>query len=225
MTVLQVKARQTTAEELVSEGADAFVKGFRNGSISVVDFVAGLSAAGRVFIANAGTVTTPITFGAGTIDEAEFDLHVAVPANKVIIPLEIQLHMEAFGTTAIFEYLAAWGTGSTVGAGTSITPRNTNLQSSDASACTITAAATTTSGVALANDREFWRGGVQKIITVGTVTEEGSKEESKYMWSWKDSGVLHLVGPSAQLGIFAAAQAGTGFIIFTYAETPSTWWV
>ncbi len=219
MALIKVKARQTTGIERVSEGQDVYLKAFRDGTLTVADLIAAWSFEGKVFCANAGTITTPITFGAGSIDSGEYDLHVSVPSDKVIFPLSLRIKMEAYGTTAIFETMACYGTGSTCGAGTTITPVNVNTGSSNASSCTITAAATTTSGVAFTGKYvEFFRDGLQKVATTATGDDDSARSGETFPWYAKNEGIMRQVGPSAQLAVFAAAQAGTGFIIFEYAE-------
>jgi hypothetical protein len=65
---------------------------------------------------------------------------------------------------------------------------------------------------------EFWRGGSQKTVTRATVTE-ALQDPMNFNWSWKDDGVLRV---DAQLAIYAASQAGTGFIVLTLAAIPTS---
>ncbi len=221
MALIKAKGQQTTSVSRGSEGADVYLKALRSGELTVADMIAALSLEGRIFTANAGTATTPITFGAGGLSTTEFDLHVAVPASSVIIPLELRVYMEVFGTALLLEVAMISGKGSTVGAGTAITPVSSNTNSGRISACTVTAASTTTSGVYFTSEeKEIYRDGATLSITVATVGQ--IRTPTTYIWKAKDSGILDVVGPSAQLAVFAASQAGTGFISLKYAELPAT---
>lgn len=217
MALLKGKARQSTAVETVGEGVDVYLKALRDGSMSAADVVTGWSLEGRVFTINAGTVTTPITFGAGDITETEHDCLVTANSGFQLVPLSIQLCMEAYGTTAIFQYMAKVGAGATAGAGTSVTPECTNRAIDRGSSATCTVAATVTSGVGMTSGHEFWRGGSQKTVTRATVTE-ALQDPMNFYWSWKNDGILHV---GSQIAIYAASQAGTGFIVLTYAEIPT----
>lgn len=218
MAVIKGVARQSSSVSRAAEGGENYLKMLRDGSISVADMVAAWGLEGRIFTLNAGSVTTPITFGAGSITETEYDVYLKANSGFQIVPLSIQLQMEAYGTTALFEAMAKLGAGGTVGAGTSVTPVCTNTQVNRGPSCTCTVAATATSGVALTSGFEFWRVGSQKTVTRATVTEV-LQDPMRFTWSWKDSGVLN-VGP--ELALYASAQAGTGFFIVTYAELPTS---
>lgn len=201
-----------------SEGADKYLRMLKDGTVSIADWVAMLGLEGRCFGVNVGSVATPATFGAGALAATEFDLHVSVPSTVYIIPLSIRLKMAAFGTDAIFEAMACYGTGSTTGAGTTSTVYNLNRRSSLVTACTVTQEATATSGVAITGT-EFWRDGIQKAITQATAATTIVQLQT-FKWSFAEEGILHVVAPSGQLGMFAASEAGTGYIIFKWAEIP-----
>ncbi len=221
MAVIKGNARQTTSVERKSEGAEVYMRMLRDGTVGVADWIALLSLEGRVITANAGTATTPITFGAGGLDTTEFDLHVAVPSGAVIIPLELMVSFDTVGTALLLEVVMTSGKGSTAGAGTTITPVSSNPNTGFVSACTVTAASTATSGVYPTSEvDEIFHGGRQLAIDIATVGQ--IREQETWRWFAKDSGILKVVGPSAQLVVFAAAQAGTGFITLKYAELPST---
>ncbi len=221
MAVIKGTARQTTSVERVSEGAEAYLKMLRDGTVGIADLIAQWSLEGRIFTANSGTATSPATFGAGGLDTTEFDLHIAVPSSKVIIPLELIVNMEAYGTASLCEICMISGTGSTTGAGTAITPISSNVNAGITSACTIVASPTATSGVYFtSNVKEIYRSGVQLAITIATVAQ--IRIPDKFYWRAMDSGILDVVGPTQQLAVYAAAQAGTGMIALKYAELPST---
>ncbi len=222
MALTKAKGRQTTSVGAVSEGADVYLKALRDGTLTMADWTAALSLEGRIFTANVGSATTPATFGSGGLDTAEFDLHIAVPASVVIIPLSLLITMEAYGTILLFEACLISGKGSTCGAGTAITPVSSNTNAGITSACTVTSVATATSGVYMTTEvKEIWRANIQGIsLTKATNSGGQAALPDTFFWRAKDDGILDVVGPSAQLAVFAASQAGTGMIILKYAELP-----
>lgn len=206
-----------TADDVYSKA-----EGTRDGAMWTADWVLARSQEGRVFIANAGTGTSPITFGAGTLDLTEFDLFVSVPSGTTIGILELEVYMEAYGTDQIVEIIGKTGTSGVTGAGTSITPTNIRTDAPVTSNCTVTAAATATSGTAITG-AEFFRDGHNRAKTITTFGSTGGATlQKKFRWNHKDAGYLPIVVGAGQVGIFASAQAGTGFIKLVYVEIPST---
>ena len=198
-------------------------QGTRDGALWTADWVLARCAEGRVFVANAGTVTAPITFGAGDISEAEMDLFISVPSGTTIGILDVVISVEAWGTSGIAQAMAKTGTGATVGAGTSVTPRNLRSDAPFTSNCTITAAATTTSGIALTGP-EFFRDGHIVAVTPATAGASGGTLKTKFAWNHKDAGYIPIVVGATGTGcaVYCAYVAGTGFITVTYVEIPST---
>jgi len=203
---------------------DAFskIQGTRDGAPFSADWVLARCLEGRVFVANSGTVTSPASFGAGSIAEQEMDLFISVPSGTTIGILEVAIKMETFGTDAIFECMAKTGTGGTVGVGTSVTPRNLRSDAPVTSLCTITGSATTSSGVALTGV-EFFRDGLARAKTITTFGSTATLKQ-KFVWNHKDAGYVPVVvgGTGTGCAVYAAAQAGTGFITVTYVEVPSS---
>ncbi len=208
-------------DTFTADDAYSKVQGTRDGAPFSADWVLARCLEGRVFCANAGTATSPITFGAGTIDTTEFDLHLAVPSGTTVGILNIDVFLEVTGTNAILEGMAVSGTGSTCGAGTTITPKNLRSDAPFTSNCTITAAATLTSGVAITGS-EFFRFGYNKIETVTSAGDSGGTLSRLFTWNHKDAGYMPILVGAAQLGVFCGAQAGQGFIKVIYVEVPST---
>ena len=66
--VTGIQPDTTTADDIYQK-----TQGTRDGAIWTADWVLARCAEGRVFVANAGTVTTPVTFGAGDIDADGID--------------------------------------------------------------------------------------------------------------------------------------------------------
>ena len=211
-----------TPKRVTSDDKQLNVQGTRDGAIYTADWLMARSIEGRVFTVNGGTLTTPITFGAGTIDSTEPDLHGAVDATSAVIPLEISIVMEAFGTDALFEAMAAIGTGGAAGTDTAVTatslrtdaPINSITVWGDASAADATYSTT--------NVSEIFRTGLQKVATVGTGDDDSSRTPAVYTWRAKNAGIYPVLVGASQLQVYAAAQAGTGFVSCTYVEVPVT---
>jgi len=213
----------TGVQPAAYDGDDRYskIQGTRDGAIFTQDWVLARIAEGRGFVANAGTATAPITFGAGSIDTTEFDLHVSVPSGTTIIPIELVIKVEAWGTSAIAECMAVAGTGSTCGAGTSVTPAKLRTDGAFSSNCTVTSAATATSGVAITG-AEFFRDGHIVAVTPATAGASGGTLATKFRWSYLNTGYAPIVVGAGQVGVFMSAQAGTGFISLFYVEVPSS---
>ena len=202
------------------------IQGTRDGAIFGMDWALARSFEGRVYCANGGTVTTPITFGAGSIDSTEPDFFISVPDGTTIVPLEIRVKMEAYGTTAIFELMAAVGTGGSAGTDTDLVAGTTicNLRSDapNASLCSIGVASNAGATYMTTNISEFWREGCTKVATVSTGDDDSSRLGETWVWNAKEKGFAPVLIGASQLMVFAASEAGTGFITVIYAEFPST---
>jgi len=219
MAVIKGTARQTSSIQSVGEGVEVYLRMLRDGTVGIADLIALWSLEGRVFTCNSGTGTSKVTFGGGTLDLTEHDLHVAVPSSVVIIPLELRIFFETWGTVQINENVLLKGTGSVAGTGTAITPKSSNENAGLSSACTVTGSCAT--GTAFtAVDIEIWRQSQQRVVSVATVTDAINYAPQNFKWTALESGCLQVVGPSEQCAVFASAQAGDGFITFKYAELP-----
>jgi hypothetical protein len=179
-----------------------------------------------VFVGNAGTATAPLTFGAGSIDTTEPDFDLLLPAGSavMVVPLQILVHMETFGTDALFEGMASFGLGGAQGTDTDVTPICLRPdRPAGGSVCTIGAAADAGATYMTQNVAEIFRFGIEKVATVGTGDDDSNRLGDTYLWTARGSGIYpHLVASSlaARLNVFASAQAGTGFIQVMWAELP-----
>lgn len=185
-----------------------------------------LVADGRCFVANGGTGTTPITF-AGAFDATAPDMYIRVPVGTTIIPLRIQVIFDAVGTEATMEIIGlASNTGDASATGTAITAYNMRIDNPRSTACTITAAVDA-SGVdtpATGQFYEFWR--FARPLTDTVATGENDRWPLVFDWSaFRDGPAPVIVGTNsaggACLAVYAASQAGTGFITVEWAELPS----
>ena len=228
MAVIKGKARQTSSIEQVSEGAEQFARMMRDGSLTVQNWLLSKVRQGKVFCANGGSATTPATF-AGAYDADAPDLYVYVPYGTTITPVYLMVKYEAVGTESEMEVIAlASNTGdssATVTGGAAITIRNMRADNPFASLCTasygVDAAGITDPNAG--NYVEFWRRGHPLKDT--SATGENDRNEQVYEWN-AGSGLVPptIVGAAASgscLAVYAASQAGTGFITAIWVEEAS----
>jgi hypothetical protein len=229
MAILKAKARQSTAVTREPEGEDVYLRALRDGSLSTVDFFTAMALEGRCFMANAGTATTPIAFGAGStgIVTTEADLLVVVPNGTTIIPISLVIYNEAYGTNAIYECLAAYGSGGTTTQptnATAVTPVNLRSDSPRGTSCTLWKSGDAAGATYITtNIVEFFRDGLQSAITKATaVANVANADQFRFSWSAVETGVVPIIVGSQQLFVFSQAQEATGFIQFCYCELPSS---
>src|SRR3990167_5712869 len=203
--------RSVTPNRGTSDDSMGIARATRDGSLFSADWLLGLAMEGRIFNATGGSATTPITFGAGAIDTTEPDLYVIVPDGTAIIPLEIRVYMEAFGTSAQFECMAACGTGGSTSAptgGTLVTSTNRRTDAPNTSNCTIYSNVDASGATYMTtNVSEFWRDGQQFAITktAGSATA-AALDPFLFVWKYSDSMAPPVLMGASQLAIFAASQ-------------------
>ena len=161
-----------------------------------------LAAEGRLFVANRGTITTPIVLTSATIVDLRPDLVIRVPTGTTIFPLKIEVHFE---TTGVGNHeVMARGCANDVGAGTStaVTPVNMHPSSGRGTAC-IVARDYTADCAAPTTPFEFYRDGYPSDPDVaGSV--------SRFTWSYmKDGGAPCLRGPASLLFQIGGTIAGS----------------
>ena len=195
----------------------------RDGAVFTSDWLTGLAMEGRVYVAQGGSATTPITFGAGSIDVTEPDLDISVPAGTLVIPLSIQVVFETFGTTLLLEGMASIGRGGAQGTGTAVTPTSLRVDAPSTSGVTVLAAGEADATNHTANATEFWRFGKNKTVDIATADDDSTDVQTRFEWSAVKTGIwpiLYSASAASRLTVFAGAQAGTGFITVVYAELP-----
>ncbi|MFA6270637.1 MAG: hypothetical protein WC657_05540 [Candidatus Paceibacterota bacterium] len=145
-----------------------------------------------------------------------------MPTGTTIIPIELMIYFEAFGTTAQSEVNATIGSGgSYTSGGTAMTPSNLRVDKPYSSAVTAYNLSTVTG--ATTNVTEFYRDGEQFAITktAGSATVAVS-DPHRFTWSIKDAFVAPIgVGP-CQVAVNQGSQAGTGFGYIKWVEVPTS---
>ncbi len=223
---LQLKKGVTSVPRETADGTFMPARGNRDGALFTADWVMGLALEGRVFCANAGTYTTPISMSEGSaIDNTEIDFLVEVPNGTTVIPISIDIYFEVFGSNGALEIMASLGTGGTFAytGGSAVTPTNMRADAPHKSGCTIyTGMNNAVCTYHTVNVSEFWRDGAQKAVTKTTATNSISNwDRVVYSWSLKDKLAPPVAVGACDISIFMSGQAPTAFVTFIYAELPT----
>lgn len=215
----------SAGERTDNDTALATLKLHRDGALFTSAWTMGLAMEGRVYVGNLGTATGPATFSdSDTISTTEVDFDLLVPPGTVVLPLEIRVYNEAYGTALQFECMASTGTGGVQAAGTTVTPRNLRADAPHASVCDVRGATASGGTYMTANVAEFWRDGQQFAITKtdGAVALTAA-DPYIHIWRWSDAlvpPILYSSTAESRLTVFASSQVGTGFITVIWAELP-----
>ena len=226
MANIRALRAQTSSIARGAEGGFGDVRGLRDGALVMAPWTLALALEGRVFVANAGTGTSPVTF-AGAYDANGPDVHLNVPAGTTILPLYIGVNFDAVGTEATMEIIGlASNTGDASATGTASSIFNMRTDAPRLSGCTFTGAVDA-AGVTdpnAGNFYEFWH--ESRPLTDTVATSENDRIGLVFEWSTARDGLPPvIVGNGAEgscLVVYAASNAGTGFITVVWAEIPST---
>lgn len=206
-----------------SDGGTMDLRCARDGVLFTAPWLLAMAMEGRMYCAGAGSITTAITWEAtAACDMTKAAVMVDVPSGTTIIPVSIQLQMEAFGTNAIFECAAHIGSGGITAGGTAVTVTNLRSDAPDTTECTVTSDLTGATALTT-NICEFWRDGLQSAITKATaVNNIANKDDFKFVWTLTESSAFPIVIGAGQLFVTQGSQAGTGFCKVVWIEIPST---
>jgi len=202
--------------------ADVNAQSTVDGSLLTASWIQQKVLEGRVFCAQAGLLTTAITWTAtATNDQTKPAMFLHVPDGTTVIPLEISMYFEAYGTNAQAELEAITGTGGVSAGGTAMTITNMRSDANVTSLCTATS--DITGGTACtANVNAFWRDGQQFAITKTTAKADASiYDPNKFVWRHSDSLVAPVCKGASQLMVTQGSQAGTGFGKIIFVELPT----
>jgi len=221
MAIIKAKANQTTGVAAVAEGSDVYLRAMRDGTLINAEWIMSQALRGRLFCAQAGLLTTPITWTAtATNDQTKPAMFLDVPDGTTIIPLEISLYMEAHGTDALFECAFLCGTGGVSAGGTAMTI--TNMRTDAPFKSNVTGTSDITGGTACTtNISSFFASGVQLITTIATSDDASMRNPDLYVWRYSDGLYAPIVKGAAQLMVTQGSQAGTGFGKIIFVELPS----
>lgn len=208
------------------DGGYKVAQGFREGSISFVQFHERMAAAGRVMSANFGTVVTQLTFLAQAANRP--DAWIRVPSGTTIIPLKAGFTLGAMaGTVTTIDIRQCENDiGNGTSSAASVGPQNLRTDAIGKGAGAGTAGNCTARQLATADTTAE-----TNPITLYKVVKTRADEAAADLIS----GINHisremmgnpwLVGPATwEAFIWATTTQATGYGVMTWIETPSTWW-
>jgi hypothetical protein len=134
MSASELIAR-TINKDPVGNGTPRTVLGTRDGALYTCEYILNKAMEAKIFTAQLGTLTTPVTFRVGA-DADQPEMVIDVPAGVVIVPVHIEVHLEdAAGTDT---EVIAQANPALCGAGTSTLGAllSTRIGSGVSSACT-----------------------------------------------------------------------------------------
>ena len=225
MSDIRLVTGSSTVTRVTSDGANLRVQGTRDGAIFTADWFLARALEGRMFGANAGTGTTPVTF-AGAYDADGMDFHLHVPQGTTVIPVSITAVYDAVGTESTMEIIGlASNTGDGSVTGTASTIYNMRMDAPYSSLCTATGAvdAAGATDPNAGNFIEFWRR--QRPLTDTVASGENDRHELRFNYSAATEGPPPVIVGSGDSGsclaVYCTAQAGTGFLTVVWVEVPS----
>ena len=211
---LQVDVRQADVTRATADGVGTkAMRGLRDGSLSMADFLEVMIMEGRGYVANMGSVTTPLTFLATAANRP--DAWLRVPSGTAILPLAVETILEsAAGTATEIDIRMAQND---IGNGTS--------------------SAATVGPLPLRSDAPRTSNVTPRQLATGDTTAETNPVSLHrrcfplaqatglvpYEDFWTPRPMAILVGP-ATLEVFIAGTTNqaTGFVLFRWLELPST---
>ncbi len=205
-----------------ADGGYKVAQGFREGSMSFVDFTNKMAAAGRVFNANFGTVATQLTFLAQAANRPDF--WIRVPSSTTIIPVACNIALGAMaGTvTTIDMRIASNDIGNGTSSAASIGPLNMRTDQplaggGAAGNCTARQLATADT-TAETSPQTIWK-------NVAIRADDAGGPQQDWHTTRDQMGYPFLVGAGTwECFIWATTTQATGYATMTWIETPSTWW-
>jgi hypothetical protein len=201
----------TTGKAVVSNNQRIQQTGTRDGAAYSCEYILGKAIEGKLFTAQLGTLTTPVTFRVAA-DADQPEMTIDVPLGTTIIPVSMRVHLEDSAGTdneiVVQANPALCGAGTST-AGTVLAHR---LNSGLTSACIYRY---TYSGNCTlpANVVEFWRDGNAFADSIGG---------RMYEWNLQSGAPVVLVGPaSIVVYIDGTGTAPAGYAKVTWMEFAS----
>lgn len=201
------------------QGTNTYVdaKGAPDGSLVTMSFLQSLSLAGKIFFANVGSATTPVTLDAAYAN-TDPDISIDVPDGTSIIPIRITAIYEAFGTDAVVETSTlVTKTLGVASAGTAFVPINMRTRAAGGSRCAVYVGPTVTSGIT-PGAYELFRDCHQ---LAGTMAAGEAGPATKFEWNISKEGFAPVLDGESSLQTWATSQAASGYIQIVWAELPT----
>lgn len=220
---IEIAVRKATTPQVDVSGMTGSLWAGRDGALITQSWISAKALEGKLFGVNGGAGSTVITF-AGAYDADAPDLHIHIPYGTTIIPVYLEVIFEAVGTEATIEIIGlASSTGDSSVTGTAATIKNMRI-GGKASGCVATAAvdAAGCTDPNAGSYLEFWK--FQRPLTDTVAIGENDRIALVHTWSALTSPAPIIAGSSgtgSALCVYAASQAGTGFITAMWVEEPS----
>ena len=189
-----------------SEGVEIMAKGTKRGELCVVDFYTQMALEGRVFQVRAGTVTTHLAGGV-EIQDTKADMCADAALGTTIMPIWLNLHIEALGGTVPIVCAKSVGAVSTAGAAFVPLPLLMGGNAAMSTARVVAAGGATVAAELSTTTRRHYSG------TLATVDA---------LLNWEPRTPPVLVGPACFYVQIAATTTGPNYFgNFDYIELPT----
>lgn len=199
------------------------MKGMLDGTAFTADWLARMALEGRMYTINHGTGTAPVT-SAGAYVNTTPDLDISNPAGQICIPVAVNIGVEAYGTTALFESVCAVGVGGVITPTSAETATVVNHRLDLPNNSGLTAVGTGTGATYMtSNVVEFARHQIDKAVTIGTADDDSTNHADQYNWSALATGqwyVMYHPSSITRMNVFMSCQGTTGFISVTVVIPP-----
>ncbi len=197
------------------DGSPIGARGLRDGSLVTADYLEALAAEGRIFTANMGSVTTPLTFLITAANRP--DAWIRVPSATAILPLKATVVLESMAGTAteIDVRIAQNDIGNGTSSAATVGPLSHRSDSPITSNCTARQLATADT-TAETNPLSVYRKTFIRADDAGS--DAKGAEITREMMGFP----VLIGGASWEVFIAATTTQATGFVIMTWAELPST---
>ena len=214
MASIFVNAAERGSVSRSSEGTQLQLRGSRDGALFVADWYDAHAMEGRVFSANMGGVTTPLTFLITLANRP--DAWIRVPDGTMILPLSAHVVLEDYaGTdTEIDMRIAQNDIGNGTSSAATVGPVSMRTDAPVTSNCVARQLATG-DATAETNPMTIWR------AEVSTANAAGNDAAGFHHITRAEMGYPVLVGPSTwELFVAATTTQATGYVIMTWVEFP-----
>lgn len=212
MASIILNAAERGSVTRVSEGAQLQARGTRDGALFVADWYEAHALEGRIFGANFGSVTTPLTFLVTAANRP--DMWVRVLDGTMILPLVETVALEAFaGTdTEIDIRLAQNDIGNGTSTAASVAPTSLRTDAPISSNCAARHLATADT-TAETNPISLWR------FTINTASAAGNDNAAKVTVTRAMMGYPVAVGAATwETFVAATTTQADGYGIKTWVE-------
>ena len=206
MTDIRLSAGVTPARA-TDDDHKLLVAGLRDGSLITAPWALARAIEGKVFTAQLGTNSAPITGDAYDADQPFIALDVSDGFAAVL--LKIQVYIEAASGLANEVIAETSAVKAEAGTSTPITPVN-HKTNGGAPAGTTAFGAYSGNAVAVTGGVEFWRDGDPYI-------QAATSQNSLYVWTYEAGPIVLVDASSVQVHLAGAADP-TGYARITYVE-------